>query len=270
MSDDIRARFEAGTDAWVAYNHSPLGHIRREVTWHNLLPYLPGASDTALLPRVLDVGGGSGELALRLVRHGHHVWLLDYAPAMLDQARRAAQDLPSDVRTRLSLCPMAVEAAPQAFAPDFFDVITCHTLIEYLPDPRTTLHSLAGLLSEGGLLSISFVNRHTEVLRQAWSRVDPAGALASLERGTFCATLFDVAGTAHAAEDVSAWLSELRFGLLATCGVRAFADWIPRERLDDPAFFDDLLRLEVAAATRAPYNLMARYIHLIARKNVER
>jgi S-adenosylmethionine-dependent methyltransferase len=269
MSADTQARFDAGAKAWAGYNQKPLGRIRREVTWKNLAPHLPAVAGADRAPRVLDAGGGSGELALRLLRHGCAVWLLDYAPAMLDQAQQAAQVLPEETRARLTLCPMAADDAPLAFEPSFFDAVACHTLLEYLPDPRSTLGALTSLLCDDGVLSLSFVNLHAEVLRQAWSRLDPAGALARLKDGAFCATLFDLPGTAYTAGEVGTWLEELGLTVTALCGVRVFADFVPRERLDDPEFLDTLLRLELVVATQAPYNLLARYVHLIAHKRVE-
>jgi S-adenosylmethionine-dependent methyltransferase len=220
-------------------------------------------------PRILDAGGGSGELALRLVRRGYHIWLVDYAPAMLEQARQTAQVLTDEARARLTLCPMAVDDVSQSFPSGSFDAILCHTLIEYLPAPRSTLRSLTSLLSEGGLLSVSFVNRHAQVFRQVWSGGDPGGALAGLETDTFCARLFDVSGRAYATEDVEGWLADLGLAVTAACGVRAFADYVPRGCLDDADTFDALLRLEIAVANRAPYRLVARYIHLIATKSLE-
>jgi S-adenosylmethionine-dependent methyltransferase len=269
MIDDSRARFEKGAASWADYNQKPLGRIRREVTWHNLAPYLPDVSKADDPPRVLDAGGGSGELALRMVQHGYRVWLLDYATTMLDRAGEAARELPDEVRARLTLCHMPVEDAPHAFTPGFFEAITCHTLIEYVPDPRGTLQTLVGLLRGGGLLSLSYVNIHAELLRQVWSRGDPAGALTKLGSGAFRASLFGISGMAYSAEEASGWLAELDLTPQATCGVRSFADYLPRERLDDPWFFDALLRLELAAATRRPYQLIARYVHLLAQKNVE-
>ncbi|NIV36572.1 MAG: SAM-dependent methyltransferase, partial [Anaerolineae bacterium] len=52
-------------------------------------------------------------------------------------------------------------------------------------------------------------------------------------------------------------------------GVRAFADQIPEERLLEPAFLDALLKLEAAAARLDPYRRIARYVHLLARKDTE-
>ena len=269
MTHDTQSRFDACAEAWADYGQQPLGRIRHEVSWCNLARHLalhsPDAAEERPL-RALDAGGGSGELALRLVERGFHVWLLDYAPAMLEQARRAAQHLPRSARERLTLRHAKVEEASQTFSPGFFDVVTCHTLIEYLSDPRAVLRVLPGLLRDGGLLSVSFVNQHAEVLRQAWSRADPLGALAQMEGNRFHASLFDIAGVAYTVDEVGAWLVESGLTLTATYGVRAFADFVPRSRLDDPDFFDALLMLEMAVAERSPYKLVARYVELVAQK----
>jgi S-adenosylmethionine-dependent methyltransferase len=280
MGTDAKDRFDARAQAWADYNRRPLGHIRREVTWHNLLPYMPAVTDPQTPPRVLDVGGGSGELALKLIRLGYRVWLLDYAPGMLDEARKAAEDLAEEERARLSFCLLSMEDANHSFDPGFFDAVTCHTLIEYVPHPQTALSHLATLLAAGGLLSVSFVNVHAKVLREVWSQQDPAAALAQLEPGrrngcrspagaptehAFCASLFDVSGVAYTCEQVSMWLSKLGLRVVAERGVRVFADYLPPGRLEDPAFFDALLRLEKAVADRTPYRQLARYRHLLAR-----
>jgi S-adenosylmethionine-dependent methyltransferase len=266
---DAKSQFDAGAHAWADYNRGLFGRIRRELTWHNLATHLLDATNLDASPRVLDAGGGSGELALRLAELGYRVWLVDYASAMLDQAQHAAQSLPDDARARLSFCHMPVEEVSQAFAAESFDAVICHTLIEYLPEPPNALQALSMLLRDGGLLSLSFVNRHAEVLRRVWSKADPSGALAGLDDGAFCATLFDLPGRAYSAEEVAAWLENLGLTVAATCGVRAFADFVPHEQLDDPDFVDALLRLEKAVADRPPYNSLARYVHLIAYKTAD-
>lgn len=268
--DGIAAGFDAGAAAWASYNQRPLGRIRHEVTWHNLAPHLPAIGDPQHPPRILDAGGGSGEMALRLVACGYRVWLLDSAPGMLDQAIQSARSVPPEARDRLIPCAMPVEDAAQAFAPRTFDVIACHTLIEYLPKPHATLGALSSLLQAGGLLSVSFVNRHAEVARQIWSQLDPDAALATLQGSTaFCASLFGIQGLAYTAEEVAAWLDALGLAVVATRGVRAFADYVPAGRLAEPAFLHALLELERAAAAQSPYNQTARYIQLLARTPAE-
>jgi 2-polyprenyl-3-methyl-5-hydroxy-6-metoxy-1,4-benzoquinol methylase len=269
MLDHVRGRFDAGAGDWTRYNQEPLGCIRRELTWRNLAPYLPDVRDGEDAPCALDAGGGSGEMALRLATYGCRVWLLDYAPAMLEQARQASADLPEEARARLSFCQLSAGEVAEAFAPGTFDVVVCHTLIEYLPDPVQVLRGLASLLRDDGLLSLSFVNRHSEVLRQVWSRGDPDGALAKLKDGAFHAKLFDVPGQSYSAEEVSAWLPPLALSIKATRGVRIFADRVPPQHLTAPAFLEALLKLESAAAGLEPYRHIARYIQLLARKDRE-
>jgi len=267
MYEEARARFDVGADKWCRYSREPLGRIRHEVIWLDLSPYLPPVGDAQEPPRVLDAGGGSGELALRLVQRGYCVWLLDYAPAMLDRARQAAQDLPPDARRRLQLCAMPVEEVSSTFAPGLFSAVCCHTLVEYLPEPLGVLRKLTGLLCDGGLLSLSFVNRHSQLLRRVWSRSDPVGALAELGQKAFSAELFGLSGKAYTAEEVSCWLAELKLASIATFGVRIFSDYLPRARLEDPEFLDAVLRLETAAAALSPYREIARYIHILARSH---
>jgi S-adenosylmethionine-dependent methyltransferase len=299
MVEDSRKKFDAGAKAWAAYNQAPLGRIRQEVTWHNLAPYLPQVTaDSKGLPaagqprRVLDAGGGSGELAVRLARRGYHVWLVDHAEAMLDQARQLARGLPAADQARLTFCLMSAEEAAGSFATGSFHAIACHTLIEYLPQPRDTLRELARLLRPGGVLSLSFVNHHAEVLRQLWRQGNAEGmpvvlaaALAQIVppgdagnptpgagQAHFRATLFDLPGRAYTADEVSAWLAELGLTVTAHLGVRAFADQICQQHgtgcLDAQRadLWEALLRLELAAASRSPYKLIARYVHLIAHR----
>lgn len=267
MSQDARDRFRAGADLWADYGRQPLGRMRHELTWQNLVPYLPDLVEGKAPPRVLDAGGGSGELALKLVRRGYRVWLLDYAPEMLDQARQAASSLSGEAQSRLTFCHMEAEEAGGAFAPGTFQAITCHTLLEYVEQPQDTVAELAGLLSRFGLLSISIVNRHAEVLRQVWSHGDPEGALHTLEDGPFDAGLFGIQGKSYTAEEVSAWLRPLGFTIEAVHGVRVFADQVPEERLVDPEFLAALVRLESVASGLDPYRRIARYVHLLARKD---
>jgi S-adenosylmethionine-dependent methyltransferase len=269
MRDDTQGRFNAGAGAWAHYNQGPLGRIRQCVTWHNLAPHLPRPSHEPPGAWVLDAGGGSGELALKLVQQGYRVCLMDYAPAMLDQARRQACNLPEPARQRLALCQMAVGDAGCAFAPNTFGAITCHTLIEYLPEPRMALRRLAELLVGGGVLSLTFVNRHAQVLRQVWSQGDPMSALDVLKDGDFCASLFDVRGNAYSADEVQGWLTSDGLKIRAVYGVRFFADYVPRQRLDEPEFFVELLELEKRTAARFPYAALARYVHIVAYKDAE-
>ena len=57
--------------------------------------------------------------------------------------------------------------------------------------------------------------------------------------------------------------------MLGTYGVRAFADYVPRQRLDDADFFDALSSWNWQPRTASPYNLVARYLQMIAHKSTQ-
>ena len=73
-------------------------------------PWDIGAAQPALLELVrsfppagpvLDVGCGSGDLAIALAKDGYQVLGIDFVPAAIDQARTKAARLPAKVRDRL-------------------------------------------------------------------------------------------------------------------------------------------------------------------------
>lgn len=73
--DDIYA------DAFWIWHHT--------LTWEYLKPFLPADQSTP----VLDLGCGTGEWGLRLLKSGYAVTFVDISPPMLDQARRKASEM---------------------------------------------------------------------------------------------------------------------------------------------------------------------------------
>src|SRR5262245_8042849 len=82
--------FAAHLDSWHAWQQEPWGRMRYSVVWHVLEQHLP-ALGAGL--RILDVGGGDGQEALRLAQQGHHVTIVDYSAPMLAEATEAATRL---------------------------------------------------------------------------------------------------------------------------------------------------------------------------------
>jgi S-adenosylmethionine-dependent methyltransferase len=66
-------------------------------------------------------------------------------------------------------------------------------------------------------------------------------------------------------EDVFAWLNKLPVQILTTSGIRVFHDYIFDEehRARDPR---SLIELELEHSRKQPYQLLGRYIHVLARK----
>ncbi len=125
---------------------------------------------------VVDVGCGGGLLAEGLARAGARVTAIDLAPAMIEVARLHARAAGVSIDYRVEPVESLAAAAPASF-----DVVTCMEMLEHVPDPATTLQSLAALLRPGGHLFVSTLNRSLRAFLVAIvgaeyvTRIIPAG-----------------------------------------------------------------------------------------------
>ena len=114
---------------------------------------------------VLDVGGGSGAIAVPLAAQGYRVTVLDPSNAMLDLAGRHA----ADAGVELRLVPGGVESLAE-LAPGPFDAVCCHAVLLYLDDPDVHLAALRRVVSAGATLSLLEKNRLALAMRPRTSR----------------------------------------------------------------------------------------------------
>lgn len=105
-----------------------------------LSPLLPAAP-----ARVLDVGCGTGSLAVLLAEHGYDVVGVDLSPAMVEQASRKAQVHGVEVDHR-------VGDAADPPVEGVFDVVLARHLVWALADPASALDRWLDLLAPGGVL----------------------------------------------------------------------------------------------------------------------
>jgi 2-polyprenyl-6-hydroxyphenyl methylase / 3-demethylubiquinone-9 3-methyltransferase len=104
---------------------------------------------------VLDVGCGGGILSESMARLGARVTGIDMGEAPLAVAKLHLKE--SGVRVdyrRVSSEELAVEQ------PGAFDIVTCLEMLEHVPDPASTVASLAKLVRPGGQVFISTINRN--------------------------------------------------------------------------------------------------------------
>ncbi len=259
------AAFDRKAEAWEDYTATPLGWLRQELTLRHLSPPLGS------LPRswkVLDAGGGTGSYALPLARQGHQVCLLDFSARMLAIARQKVEQFDPSLRQRMDFCRALVEETPDLFPPGHFDLVLCHTLLEYVSEPQEVLQALTTVLRPGGLLSLLFANPYADALRWALVREDLEKARLALRERVSSADLFGLPRRTFPTEVVQEAMSQAGVEVVAEYGVRIFADYLPAEKLADPEFSARLLELEMAAGALSPYRLIARYTHLLGRKSV--
>lgn len=257
-------KFDTAMTAWQEWQEAPWGRLRYTVAEANLMRHLD-APDGGRPLRVLDLAGGDGGDALRLAARGHHVTVVDYAPAML--AAAAERAAAGGLSERMTCVRADVTALPADLAAGEFDVVLCHNLLQYMDDVPATLAGALAPLKDGGLFSLMAINRHSAPLNIAVREMDPKAALAALDNDWLLTAMFDAQLTLHTAEEVIPVLRNLGCGDVQHYGIRAFCDYITDDaRKYDEEYYADLERLELATTARHPYPHTARLFQLTARK----
>jgi SAM-dependent methyltransferase len=210
---------------------------------------------------VVDAGGGTGQLAVALAGHGYRVTVVDTSAAMLATCAQRAADEGGAVAERVSGVQGDAADLPGLLGEGSQDAAVCHDLLTRVDDQAALVGSLAGVLAEGGVLSLGFANRDWLALR-AGRRGDHADALRLVERGG------DGGAEAVTLTEAEQLLDKAGLALAAAYGVGVFAeagdDDLNREELAA------LVELERRVAGREPYRSSARTLHLIARRGVFR
>jgi S-adenosylmethionine-dependent methyltransferase len=218
--------------------------------------------------RVLDVGGGSGMFAVPLAQLGHDVTVVDPSADALATLHRRADAVGVGARVRglqgdgdrMHAVLDSAPAGGSGIPGDQFDLVLCHSVLEVVDDPVSTLREIAGVLRPGGQLSIATANRAGAVLARAVSGhpkearalladQDPAPGRARPARRRFSPPeLLDLVTGA---------------GLLPGewRGVSVVVDLLGASSGADPAAIRDL---ELALAGTSPYRDVATGLHVLA------
>ncbi len=253
-------QFDAEAADFEASLAEPWNRLKYELALENLLEQLPASPGESL--RVLDAGGGTGELGLRLAERGHALTLLDPSAAMLAIARDKAAL--SDVAERCRFLQAAVEALPDALGGERFDVVLCHNVLEYVDDPPTVMRGLGATLRPGGLLSLVAMNSYALPLRSLLQRGEPEEALAAFGRREFT-NRFGITARTFEPATLVALVRGAGLALVAWYGLRMFYDYTADPRKTEPQYYEAVKRLEIAARAADPYRQIGRDIHLLAR-----
>jgi S-adenosylmethionine-dependent methyltransferase len=255
-------RFLNGADKYAAYLATPEGRLRLDLAFANLEEFLPRPQAARSL-RALDLGGGTGETAVRLARLGVHVTLLDSSSSMLDLARRAARE--AGVSEMIVLENGDAAKAANLFPARSFDVVVCHNILEYVGDPTAVLRAAAQVMGDSSAtMSILVRNQAGEVFNAAIQAGDLAGAEYNLTAEWGHESLYGGSVGLFTPESLQAMLRVASLTVIAARGVRVISDYLPPQ-VSRSAEHLRIVELERQLGGRPEFAAVARYTHCLAR-----
>lgn len=252
-------RFQRDADKYAAYLEAPEGRLRIDLAFANLREFLPTAMSHF---RALDVGGGTGAIAVHLAHLGFHVTLLDPSLPMLELAKRAAQK--SGVSEMILPKQGDAMQLPELFDQRSFDVILCHNVLEFVDDPLAVMRNAARILrSPLGIVSVLVRSRSGEVLKAALQNGDLPAAEHHLTAEWGEESLYGGKVRLFTAETLKAGLQDSSFTVLAERGVRVISDYLP-PGISQNKEYARIFDLERKLGARSEFAAVARYIHCVA------
>ena len=285
----VQHRSPTRVDVMTDLPHSrPTGHpaatnLRTAAIWESVHTLAAARARELGRPLViLDLGGGTGGLAVQLALMGHHVHVLDPSPDALASLQRRASEQglgdgsdgddgqggtvtavqgDADTITDSALVSELVGGRP-------IDLICCHDALEMVDDPEATIRAMAAILAPGGALSLVTSGRLAAVLHRVL-----AGRFAQAQRALTSRDgrwgdadpmprRFDI-------EALTDLLISAGFAIEEVHGVRIFSDLVPSAYIDTEADRRALLELETAAAAHPDYPLLGQLgaaTHIVARR----
>src|SRR5881628_2923005 len=149
QTDVVKQQVAAHWDRRAAHFDEDFGHSIRtsaeRAAWDRIL-------DLVLAGRgpldALDAGCGTGFLTFELAARGHRVTGVDFAPAMIAEARRKAADRALAVRLE------EADAEQLPFGAASFDLVISRHLLWTLPHPEAAIDEWIRVLRTGGRLVV--------------------------------------------------------------------------------------------------------------------
>jgi S-adenosylmethionine-dependent methyltransferase len=218
---------------------------------------------------VVDVGGGTGGLAVPLATLGHNVTVVDPSPDALAAAQRRA----AEVAVPLSVVQGEAASVADMVGLATVDLVICHNVLEYVDSPADAMAGIARVLRPSGVVSVLASNAVAAVLHQAL-----AGRFAEARRllpDSVTGQPGGIAGQAAGPDlprrftlpELTALVEEAGLRPGEAHGLRIFGGLVPGALADgDAAAATGLLALERAAAAYPPLRDIAAQLHLLGHR----
>ena len=255
--------FQSGAHEYAAYLETPNGRLRSDLAYENVREFIRLPHPPRSL-RALDIGCGTGTVAVRLARLGVHVTLLDSSSAMLDLANRAARE--AGVAAKVALRHGDAAELANLFSTGSFDLILCHNVLEFVEDPDAMLYAAAQLLGDtSAVLSVLARNQLGEVLKAAILTGDLIAAEQALTAEWGSESLFGSSVRLFTPDRLEAMLNAASLVVAGWRGVRVLSDYLPPS-VSRSEEYERILELERKLGCRREFATLARYTHCLAHR----
>lgn len=244
--DDLAERFQRKVYAGIK------GDIRLAILWRDLqqMALSPAAAPSL---RVLDIGSGFSQIAIRLAKAGHRVVVNDLSARMLSMARERAEA--EGVADKITWHQAPFQEL-EKLESGRFDLVLCHAVLEWLAHPQALMPVIRHFLDPGGMLSLTFYNYHSLVYRNLIR-----GNFNMLNAADFNADPRSLTpGNPLLPTQVESWLTESGLEILASSGIRVFHDYVVEKRGGN-AVPEAVIEMELQYSRQEPYKWLGRYIH---------
>jgi S-adenosylmethionine-dependent methyltransferase len=207
---------------------------------------------------IVDVGGGTGGLAVPFAALGHHVTVVDPSPDALAAAQRRA----AEAGARLTSVQGEAASLDTLVGAPAADLIVCHNVLEYVDSPADAMSAIARVLRPSATVSVLASNAVAAVLHRAL-----AGRFA--EARTLLLSDAPAAGTTprrFTLPELTALIEAAGLQVGEVHGLRVFGGLIPGVLPGGDAAADALRALEEAAASTPPLRDIASQLHVLGRR----
>jgi S-adenosylmethionine-dependent methyltransferase len=212
---------------------------------------------------IVDVGGGTGGLAVPLANLGHNVTVVDPSPDALAAAQRRA----AEVSARLSAVQGEAASVDAVTGPASADLVICHNVLEYVELPADAMAAIARVLRPGGTVSVLAANSVAAVLQRALSgRFVEARRMLAADAGEHDVRRDHEAPRRFTLPQLAALIEEAGLRAGEAHGLRIFGGLVPGGLVDSDAGVMGLMALETTAATYPPLRDIAAQLHLLGHR----